>query len=41
MVKKTMYILYVSLWGRIKVPVQNGVSGSYMNAIFKLVAHEE
>ena len=33
---KTIYILYVSLWGSIKVYVQNGVSGSYMDAVFKL-----
>ena len=38
---KTIYILYVSLWGPYKAHVQNGVSGSYMDAVFELVAHEE
>ena len=38
---KTIYILYGSLWGPYKARVQNGVSGSYMDAVFELVAHEE
>ena len=29
------------LWGPFKGRVQNGISGSYMYAVFKLVAHEE
>ena len=33
--------LYGSLWDPYKARVQNGVSGSYMDAIFELVAHEE
>ena len=38
---KAIYILYESLWGPYKARVQNGVSGSYMDAIFELAAHEE
>ena len=38
---KTIYILYGSLWGPYKAHVQNGVSVSYMDAVFKLVAHKE
>ena len=38
---KTIHNLYWSLWGPYKARVQNGVPGSYMDAIFKLVVHEE
>ena len=39
---KIIYILFVSLWDIIKACVQNGISGSYMDAVFdKLVVHEE
>ena len=31
----------MSLWDPIKAQVQNGISGSYMDVIFELVAHEE
>ena len=41
MTKKPIYILYGSLWGPYKPRVQKGVSGSYMDAVFELVAHEE
>ena len=29
------------IWGPLKAHAQNGVSGSYMSAIFKLVVHKE
>ena len=32
--------LYVSLWDSIKACVQNGISGSYMDAIFEFMVHE-
>ena len=35
----TIYILYV--WDPIKACVQNGISGSYMDAVFVLVVREE
>ena len=38
---KTIHILYVSLCDSIKAHVQNGDSGSYMDAVFKLMAHKE
>ena len=34
-------ILYGSLWDPYKAHVQNGISGSYMDAVFELVAQEE
>ena len=37
---KTIYILYVSLRGPYKARGQNGVSGSYMDAVFELRVHE-
>ena len=37
---KTLYILYVSLWDPYKTRGHNGVSGSYMDAVFELRAHE-
>ena len=37
---KSIYILYGSLWGPYKARVPNGISGSYMDAVFELVAHE-
>ena len=37
--KQTIHILYVS--GPYRAHVQNSVSGIYMDAVFKLVAHEE
>ena len=37
---KTIYILYVSLWDPYNAHGQNGVSGSYMDAVFELRAHE-
>ena len=36
----TKYILYVYLWGPYKARGQNGISGSYMYAVFELKAHE-
>ena len=36
-----MHILYISLWDPIKVRVQNGVSGSYMDVVLELVLHKE
>ena len=33
--------LYVSLWGPYKACDQNGNSGSYMDAVFELVADDE
>ena len=39
--KKTIHNLYESLWGPYKACAQNGIPGSYMEAVFKLVAHEE
>ena len=38
---KTIHILYVSLWDPIKACVQNGISGSYIDAVFELVVHEQ
>ena len=38
---KTMYILYVSLWDHTMAHVQNSIAGSYMDAVFELVVHEE
>ena len=32
---------YRVLWGPYKARVQNGISGSYMDAIFELVVHEK
>ena len=37
---KSIYILYVSLWGPCKARGQSGISGSYMDAVFKLKVHE-
>ena len=37
---KSIYILYVSLWDPYKARGQNGVSGSYLRAVFKLKVHE-
>ena len=39
--KNTLHNVYESLWGPIKASVQNGVTGSYMHAVFKLVVYEE
>ena len=36
-----VYFIYVSLWVPIKARVQNGVSGSYMDAIFEFVMPKE
>ena len=41
MAKTKLYTFYVSLWGPYKARIQNGVSGSYMDAVFELVEHEE
>ena len=41
MAKKNYIILYGSLWGPYQARAQNGISGSYMDAVFEPVAHEE
>ena len=38
---KSIQNLYGSLFGPYKACVQNGLTGSYMDAIFEFVAHEE
>ena len=45
MTKTKLYTIYIcpcgSLWVPYKVCIPDGVSGSYMRAVIKLVAHEE
>ena len=36
---KTIHNLYESLWSPYKAHVQNGISGSHTDAVFKLVVH--
>ena len=40
MAKTKLCTFYMSLWGPYKACGQNGVSGSYMHAVFELKAHE-
>ena len=42
MTKTKLYIIYISLYGGPdKAHFQNGASGSYMDAVFELVAHNQ
>ena len=38
---KTIYNFCVPLWDPFKACAQNGISGSYMNAVFELVMQKE